>query len=148
MTTVLHWDMNHVAGENTNFRKVLWTGEHQQLAVMTIEPGGEVGMEVHEHYDQVVSIVSGSGRAFVDDRDRFVGAGDVVAVPATMKHNFVNVGPNPLTFFTVYGPPRHAIGIVHETKRDSDYDDQHRLDRPPAKTGEKFDPRVEDEERR
>lgn len=148
MSDVLHWDMNHVAGENTNFRKVLWTGRYAQIAVMNIPPGGEVGSEVHEHYDQVVNIVSGSARAFIDDQDRLVGAGDVVAVPASMKHNFVNVGPNDLSLYTYYSPPRHAIGMVHETKRDSDFDDRNKLDRPPAKTGEQFDPREPDQERR
>ena len=107
------------------------TGEHTQLVIMTIPPGGEIGEEVHDENDQILSFVSGVGRAVVSGKERKIKAGDVVAVPAGLKHNFINEGPNPLVLYTVYGPPDHAEGAVHKTKEQADRLEEQGKDEPP-----------------
>ena len=119
-----------VAEKNEDFRRVLWTGEHTQLVIMTIPPGGEIGGEVHE-VDQVLTFVSGVAKAKVGGQARNVAQGDLVAVPAGTKHNFVNDGPNPLVLYTVYGPPEHSDGAVHRTKEEADAAEQAGRDEPP-----------------
>lgn len=115
-----HFTIATVAEASADFRRVLWTGEHSQLVLMTIPSGEEIGEEVHEANDQLLTFVSGAGLAVVAGEERAVAAGDLVAVPAGTLHNFVNTGPNPLILYTVYGPPDHADGTVHATKAEAD----------------------------
>lgn len=126
-----HFTIATVAEKSADFRRVLWTGEHSQLVVMTIPADGEIGEEVHEHTDQVLSFVSGVGEARVGGQKRMVQAGDLVAVPAGTMHNFVNTGPNPLVLYTVYAPPEHADGAVHHTKEEADEAEESGKDEPP-----------------
>jgi mannose-6-phosphate isomerase-like protein (cupin superfamily) len=126
-----HFTIATVAEQSADFRRVLWTGKHSQLVIMTIPAGGEIGEEVHEDTDQVLSFVSGVGEARVGGRKRKVQPGDLVAVPAGTKHNFVNTGPNPLVLYTVYGPPEHAKGTVHRTKEAADAAEASGEDTPP-----------------
>lgn len=127
-----HFTIATVAEESPDFRRVLWTGEHTQLVVMTVPPGGEIGEEIHEGVDQILTFVSGVGEAVVGGRRRKVAAGDLVAVPAGRKHNFVNTGENPLILYTVYGPPEHADRAVHHTKEQADRLEETGQDEPPA----------------
>ena len=128
-----HFAIAVVAEKSADFRRVLWTGRHTQLVVMTIPPGGEIGDEVHEDNDQILTFVSGIGRADVAGETREVQTGDVVVVPAGTQHNFVNDGPNPLVLYTVYGPPDHADGTVHRTKEEADAAEAAGQDVPPAR---------------
>lgn len=127
-----HFDVAAVAGQAAAFRRVLWTGAHTQLVTMTIPPGGEIGSEVHEHNDQILSFLSGQGRAEVAGETQQVGAGSVVVVPAGTKHNFTNTGAEPLVLSTVYGPPDHADGVVHATKQEADEAEAAGRDDPPG----------------
>jgi mannose-6-phosphate isomerase-like protein (cupin superfamily) len=120
-----------VAEQSADFRRVLWTGQHTQLVIMTIPPGGEIGEEVHDENDQMLTFVSGSGEAQVSGETRPVAAGDLVVVPAGTKHNFVHTGPLPLVLYTVYGPPDHADGVVHRTKEEADAAEAAGEDEPP-----------------
>src|SRR3954465_1996865 len=115
-----HFTIATVAEKSANFRRVLWTGEHSQLVIMTIPPDGEIGEEVHEDTDQVLSFVSGVGEARVGGRTRKGEPGDLVRGPAGPRHHLVNTGPNPLVLYTVYAPPEHAEGAVHRTKDEAD----------------------------
>jgi len=126
-----HWTIATVAEQSPDFRRVLWTGEHTQLVIMTIPPGGEIGEEVHE-VDQVLTFVSGTGKAVVSGQEKNVAQGDLVVVGAGKKHNFLNTGENPLILYTVYGPPEHADGAVHHTKADADAAEESGQDEPPA----------------
>ena len=117
---IVHFEIATVAEKSADFRRVLWTGEHTQLVIMTIPPGGEIGEEVHDENDQILSFVSGVGKAHIEGSTKTVTQGDVVVVPAGTKHNFTNEGPNPLVLYTVYGPPDHADGVVHRTKEEAD----------------------------
>ncbi len=124
--------MATVAEQSADFRRVLWTGEHTQLVIMTIPPDGEIGVETHDENDQILSFVSGVGEAVVEGKTATVKAGDVVVVPAGKEHNFLNTGPNPLVLYTVYGPPDHADGAVHATKEEADALEEAGEDEPPT----------------
>ena len=128
-----HFEIATVAEQSADFRRVLWTGRHTQLVIMTIPPDGEIGGEVHEENDQILSFVSGIGKAVVEGEERPVKAGDIVVVPAGTEHNFLNDGPNPLVLYTVYGPPDHADGTVHRTKEEADAAEAAGEDEPPAR---------------
>ncbi|MDG4767539.1 cupin domain-containing protein [Solwaraspora sp. WMMD406] len=127
-----HFTIATVAEQSPDFRRVLWTGAHTQLVIMTIPPGGEIGEEVHEDIDQILSFVSGVGEAVVSGKRRKVAQGDLVVVPAGHTHNFLNTGPNPLVLYTVYGPPEHADGAVHRTKKEADEAEESGRDEPPS----------------
>ncbi|MFY1633811.1 cupin domain-containing protein [Solwaraspora sp. WMMB335] len=127
-----HFSIATVAEQSQDFRRVLWTGAHSQLVIMTIPPGGEIGEEVHDHVDQILTFVSGVGAAEVAGERREVAQGDLVVVPAGTKHNFVNTGPNPLVLYTVYGPAEHADGVVHRTKEEADAAEAAGRDEPPT----------------
>ena len=127
-----HYTIATVAEQSADFRRVLWTGEHTQLVIMTIPPGGEIGEETHDDTDQILSFVSGTGKAIVAGETRNVVQGDLVVVPAGRKHNFVNTGENPLILYTVYGPPDHADGAVHATKAEADAAEEAGKDEPPT----------------
>jgi mannose-6-phosphate isomerase-like protein (cupin superfamily) len=121
-----------VAEQSADFRRVLWTGRHTQLVIMTIPVGGEIGEEVHEDIDQILSFVSGAGEADLAGETTAVAQGDLVVVPAGTRHNFRNTGANPLVLYTVYGPPEHADGVVHPTKAEADAAEESGEDEPPA----------------
>ncbi|MFX0594313.1 cupin domain-containing protein [Melissospora conviva] len=127
-----HFTIATEAEKNPDFRRVLWTGKYSQLVIMTIPPGGEIGEEVHEDVDQILTFVSGVGEAVVSGQKKAVAQGDLVVVPAGRKHNFVNTGPNPLVLYTVYGPPEHADKAVHRTKEEADKMEEAGKDEPPT----------------
>ena len=127
-----HFTIATVAEESADFRRVLWTGKNTQLVIMTIPPGGEIGEEVHEDIDQILTFVSGTGEAKISGSTKQVAQGDLVVVPAGTKHNFTNDGPNPLVLYTVYGPPDHADGAVHKTKEEADELEEAGKDEPPT----------------
>ena len=127
-----HFEIAVVAEQSADFRRVLWTGKHTQLVIMTIPPGGEIGEETHEENDQILSFVSGLGKAVIEGEERSLRPGDIVVVPGGTKHNFLNDGPNPLVLYTVYGPPDHADGAVHHTKEEADAAEESGKDEPPT----------------
>lgn len=108
--------------ENTNFRKVLFTGPKSQLVVMSIPPGGEIGEETHKYTEQTLFFLSGTGEGALDDKKFSVAPGDVVVVTAGTKHNFKNMGNTDMKVYTVYAPPNHIDGRIHRTKADADAD--------------------------
>jgi mannose-6-phosphate isomerase-like protein (cupin superfamily) len=131
MSSVNHWTIATEAEKSPDFRRVLWTGEHTQLVIMTIPAGGEIGEETHD-VDQILTFVSGTGQAIVSGQKKNVVQGDLVVVPAGTKHNFVNTGENPLILYTVYGPPEHADQAVHKTKEEADAAEESGEDEPPG----------------
>ncbi len=113
-------DILGAARSNDAFRRVVRTGDHEQVVVMTIPPGGEIGEEVHPNTDQVFVFVEGSGEARLEGEATPVTANDLVFVRAGTRHNFVNSGDAPLRLITIYAPPQHAPGTVHQTKAEAD----------------------------
>src|SRR3954447_3292067 len=132
MAGVLNWTIATEAEKSPDFRRVLWTGANTQLVIMTIPPGGEIGEEVHEDTDQILTFVSGTGKALISASEKSVAQGDLVVVPAGTKHNFLNTGQNPLILYTVYGPPEHADGAVHTTRSEADEAEESGQDEPPT----------------
>jgi mannose-6-phosphate isomerase-like protein (cupin superfamily) len=126
-----YFEIATVAEKSADFRRVLWTGAHTQLVVMTIPPGGEIGLETHDENDQILSFISGIARAEVGGESREVTPGDIVIVPAGTEHNFINAGPNPLVLYTVYGPADHAPDTVHATREEGEAAEAAGKDEPP-----------------
>ena len=106
--------------ENEDFRRVLYTGKHLQLVLMTLQPGDEIGSEVHEDRDQFFRIDKGEGAVDIDGTENKVSDGSGVIVPAGARHNVRNTGPAPLRLYTLYGPPEHKDGITQATKAHAD----------------------------
>ena len=112
-------NVQQLASENNNFRKVLFTNKYSQVVLMSVLPGEDIGQEVHEDVDQVLTFVEGKGKAVIDGETHDIGAGDLFAVPAGTEHNFITTGKAVLKLFTVYSPPEHPDGVVHATKADA-----------------------------
>ena len=110
--------------ENKNFRKVLYTGKHLQLVLMSLKVGEDIGAEIHPNNDQFFRFESGSGKCVIDGNDYKVKDGDVIIVPAGAKHNVINVGTNELQMYTLYGPPNHQDGTIRNTKEDAEKMDE------------------------
>jgi len=112
--------------ENSNFREVLYTGPHSQLVVMTLRPGEDIGMEMHDHTDQFIRVESGSGEAIIDGKRHPLSDGVAVMIPAGSEHNIVNTSTTaPLRLYTLYSPPEHADGTVHRTKQEAEAAEHH-----------------------
>ncbi|HTE67467.1 MAG TPA: cupin domain-containing protein [Actinomycetes bacterium] len=118
-------DIIQLARSNDAFRREVATGEHSQVVVMTIPPGGEIGEEVHEENDQLLVFVEGQADAVLDGRTTKVVPNRLVLVQAGTRHNFINTGQSPLRLVTVYAPPEHAPGTVHQTKAEADAAEHH-----------------------
>ena len=112
------------AEENKSFRKVLYTGKHLQLVLMSLEVGEEIGMETHENNDQFFRFESGIGKCLIDNNDYMVVEGDAIVVPAGAKHNIINTGTIPFKMYTIYGPPNHQEGTIRKTKEDAEKNDE------------------------
>lgn len=109
------------ARENTFFRRVLHTGTHSQLVIMSIPVGEDIGEETHPDVDQILYFVEGTCEVVLDGESRTVEERGVVYVPAGTKHNFINAGEADLKLITIYSPPEHPDGTVHETKIDAQH---------------------------
>jgi mannose-6-phosphate isomerase-like protein (cupin superfamily) len=108
-------DIEHDTEANNDFRRVVYTGHNLQLVLMSIEPGDEIGAEVHEDRDQFFRVEAGEGEITIDDNVYRVKADDAVIVPQGARHNVKSVGTEPLKLYTIYGPPEHLDGTVHKT---------------------------------
>lgn len=110
------------AQKNEAYRRVLFTGARSQLALMTIPPGGDIGLEAHAHVEQLIFVASGQGKAIVNGVETPLAAGDVLVATPNARHNVVNTGSVPLHIYTVYAPPNHIDGRVHPSKTDAQND--------------------------
>lgn len=113
-------DIENRAEANQDFRRVLYTGPHMQLVLMSLNPGEEIGEEVHESTDQFFRVEEGKGIVSIDGRDTHIESDDAIVIPAGARHNIRNIGDNPLKLYTLYAPPQHEDGTVHRTKRDAE----------------------------
>jgi mannose-6-phosphate isomerase-like protein (cupin superfamily) len=105
--------------ENDNFRKILFTTGMLQLALMSIEPGGDTGMEMHPDVDQFIRFESGIGEMVIENEHIQVTAGTSVIVVRGNHHNIINISDKePLKLYTVYTPPNHPDGIIYKTKEE------------------------------
>ena len=118
-------DIEKLTVENTDFRRVLYTGKYLQLVLMTLQPGDEIGAEVHEDRDQFFRIESGSGEVLIDGKRTPIKGDDAMIVPAGARHNVINTGDAPLTLYTIYGPPDHKDGVVRATQAEAEAKEEH-----------------------
>lgn len=111
--------------ENNNFRKVIYTGKHLQLVLMSLKVGEEIGEETHQNNDQFFRFESGSGKCIIDETEYLVNNGDVIVVPAGAKHNVINIdSKTELKMYTLYGPPNHKYDTIRTTKEDAEKNEE------------------------
>ena len=118
-------NIEKVTRENNLFRKVLYTGKHLQLVLMSLKPGEEIGAEIHADHDQFFRFESGKGKCIVNDTVYNIADGDVIIVPAGARHNVINTGTvDDLKFYTLYGPPNHQDGVIRASKKEAELNDE------------------------
>ncbi|MBU0706284.1 cupin domain-containing protein [Patescibacteria group bacterium] len=111
--------------ENSNFRKVLYSAKHCQLVLMSLKPGEEIGMEVHEENDQFFRFESGEGMCIIDGNEYQLKDGVSIIVPSGAQHNVINTSEtDELKMYTIYSPAHHKDGTIHATKEDAESDDE------------------------
>jgi mannose-6-phosphate isomerase-like protein (cupin superfamily) len=118
-------DIEDLTEDNTDFRRVLYTGRNMQLVLMSLAPGEEIGEEVHDDRDQFFRVEEGSGEIVIDGKANAVEDDIAVIVPAGARHNVRNTGDEPLRLYTIYAPPEHVDGTVHATKAEADASHEH-----------------------
>lgn len=119
-------DIEKATEQNNTFRTSLWTGDYLQLTVMSLNPGEEIGLEMHPDSDQFIRVEEGRGRVLMgDSRDNLdfeemVEEDIIFIIPAGKWHNLINTRDRPLKIYSIYAPPEHPPNTVHETKAESD----------------------------
>nr|WP_317645046.1 cupin domain-containing protein [Sporosarcina sp. GW1-11] len=125
-TVPLVINIEEATNQNDTFRTALWTGKHLQLTLMSINPGEDIGLEMHSDVDQFVRIENGQGLVQIGDTKerldfvRNVQDDDIFTIPAGKWHNLKNTGSQPIKLYSIYAPPEHPFGTVHETKAIAD----------------------------
>ena len=121
------FNINHATNMNKNFRTVLWTGEYLQLTLMSIPVCGDIGIEMHSDVDQFIRVERGRAKVYMgtcrgnlQEMDCIDG-NYAILIPAGTWHNIVNVGKCPLKLYSLYAPPKHPFGTVHQTKEDAEH---------------------------
>lgn len=109
-------DIEDLTEKNSDFRRVLYTGKHLQLVLMSLEPGEEIGEEVHKNADQFFRVEKGRGEVWIDGKKTNIKRDDAFLVPSGAKHNVINTDHKPLRLYTIYGAPQHCDGFVASTK--------------------------------
>ena len=115
-------NIENVTKRNNAFRTALWTGNHLQLTLMSINVGESIGLEVHHHLDQFIRIEEGQGLVKMGDSEynmdfqKRVKADFAFIIPAGKWHNLINTGDVPIKLYSIYAPPQHPRGTVHKTK--------------------------------
>jgi len=112
-------DIEEQTVNNDNFRRVLFTGSHMQLVVMSLKVGEDIGEEVHDTVDQFFRIEQGEAKVVIDGEENIVKEDMVAIVPAGSKHNVINIGDGDLKLYTIYAPANHPEGTVHATREDA-----------------------------
>ncbi len=119
--------MEELTLSNKNFRKVLYTGKFAQLVVMCLQPGEDIGNEVHPNVDQFFRIEAGEAKFILNNtEEHIVHQNEAAIVPAGAYHNVINNSKTkPLNLYTIYSPPNHPDGTVHKTKAEADAAEKH-----------------------
>ena len=118
-------NIQKVALMNNNFRTALWTGTYLQVTLMSINVGEDIGVEMHPNVDQLIVVENGEGLVKMGnskinlDYQQKVSDNFAIMVPAGKWHNIINIGNRPLKLYSVYAPPQHPRGTIHQTKEDA-----------------------------
>jgi mannose-6-phosphate isomerase-like protein (cupin superfamily) len=118
-------DIEELTEENSDFRRVLYTGENLQLVLMAILPGEEIGEETHMTHDQFFRIEKGKGEVWINGHRSKIKSDVAIVIPAGARHNIVNTGDKILRLYTIYAPPQHRDGVVRATKAVADLEEEH-----------------------
>ena len=111
--------------ENNVFRKVLYTGKNSQLVLMSLQPGEDIGVEIHKGNDQFFRFEQGRGRCVIDGNEYVVSDGSAIIVPAGAEHNVINDSEaEVLKFYTIYSPPHHRDGIERKAKEEAEANEE------------------------
>ncbi|MFH1423567.1 MAG: cupin domain-containing protein [Candidatus Nealsonbacteria bacterium] len=111
---------------NNNFRKVLYTAKHSQLVLMSLEPGEEIGEEIHDTLDQFFRFEKGKGKVVIEGKESEITDGSAVVIPAGTNHNIINTSQQEaLKLYTIYSPPNHTDGVEFKTKEEAEASDEH-----------------------
>jgi len=113
------------ANQNRDFRRVLYTGAHLQLVLMSLNPGEEIGEEVHEDTDQFFRVEDGKGEFVIDGRATPIESESAMVIPAGARHNIRNTGPKAMKLYTLYAPPHHEDGTVERTRAEAERSSEH-----------------------
>ena len=114
-------DIEKIAKDNLNFRKVLYTSRHSQLVLMSLQPNEEIGEEIHPDNDQFFRIESGKGKCIIDGNEYEIRDGDAMVIPAGAKHNVINTASDaPLKMYTIYSPAHHKDKLIRATKKEAE----------------------------
>jgi len=120
-------DIEEKTLSNSFFRQVLFTGKYSQLVLMSLKPGEEIGMEVHPAVDQFFRFEKGQGKVVIDGEEFLVEDGMAVVVPAGAQHNVINTSTEEeLKLYTLYAPPNHPEGTIHQTKEEAMLAEDHK----------------------
>lgn len=120
-------NINEATMQNDNFRTALWTGNHMQLTLMSLNPGEDIGTEMHPNVDQFIRIEDGEGLVRMGDNENLsdfeaeVYDDFIFIIPAGKYHNLYNTGSTPLKLYSIYAPPNHPRGTVHVSKEDEEH---------------------------
>lgn len=118
-------DIEEITENNSDFRRVLYTGKYLQLVLMSLEPGEDIGEEVHDDGDQFFRVEAGDGELLIDGVAHAIEGDMAMIVPAGARHNVRNTGNKALRLYTIYGPPEHLDATVHATKAEADASHEH-----------------------
>ncbi|OPY14320.1 cupin domain-containing protein [Syntrophus aciditrophicus] len=119
-------DIEDLTTKNDNFRATHWTGNHLQMTVMTIKPGGEIGLEKHDEGDQFIRVEQGEARIVMGQSKELMTFNKKVSddwaifIPSGFWHNIINEGNKPLKVYVIYAPPEHPAGTLHKTFEDAE----------------------------
>ena len=118
-------DIEELTEANKNFRHVLYSGQKLQLVLMALQPGEDIGEEVHTGTDQFFRVEKGKGEVVIDGKTTAIKSDMAIIVPAGARHNIKNTGDKPLKLYTLYAPPEHIDGTVHANKADAEAVHEH-----------------------
>lgn len=125
------FNIDKATGQNKNFRKALWTGDNLQLTLMSLDVGEDIGLEMHPNLDQFIRIEDGYGFVRMgENKDKLnyqsnVNSNFAFIIPAGTWHNLINIGNRPLKLYSIYAPPQHPYGTIHETKEIAEEEENH-----------------------
>jgi mannose-6-phosphate isomerase-like protein (cupin superfamily) len=105
--------------DNTDFRRVLYTGKHLQLVLMSLKANEDIGSEVHKDVDQFFRVDDGSGTVVINTQEHPIKNGSAFVIPAGAEHNII-ASEEGLKLYSLYGPPNHVDKTVHTTKDDAE----------------------------
>lgn len=116
---VFNGNIRKLAKANNDFRREILTNARSQVVLMCLQPGEDIGEEIHADNDQLLVLVKGKGEVLLEGTTSSVEKGALISVPAGIRHNLVNTGDSPIHLYTVYAPPETAPGTVHATKAEA-----------------------------